>query len=185
MSAYYEFVFLESFIRREVAGSMTPWEMDDDTMIAFPDEAINALDHILEPYNSNESLLSRSLEITLRQLNRQPWAIIVFDREYPLAGYFTSIRPNPQTMPFFPFTKAPHPIPDDFVPRVGGILVMGKDAIPEIAVVGSPLIAEAWNMLKARPADKQWLCLPDPLPESWVEETSRDDNERYLAYRRQ
>lgn len=182
MGRCFEFCFAEVSERREVNGRLTCWHPLDDTWSLFPGEAEEAIDRILEPYGSNSTRFVISFNATVQDLCWRPWALILFDREYPLAGHLVTIRRDRRSILFAPYSEVPQPKPEGFIPAVGYVLVKTPGVLAEAAASGSPMFAEACSLLKSKPDDRHWICLPDPLPPEWVQQTSLNDDDRYAQY---
>ena len=67
-------------------------------------DAEDALDSILEKYDTQSFSYLMGLNISYENMNWWPWAIIVFDKEYRFAGHLVSIRENKSDFNFTAFS---------------------------------------------------------------------------------
>ena len=175
MSQCYEVYMLE-ILTRDVEGTVVSrrasWEPTD--------EAADAVDRILERYGRNSFEYFNACDVSFAR-SGYPWATIIFEQEYRLAGHVVSIRGSSKEMPFSNFSNesAASRLAVNDVPSVSVVFAMNKDAL-EKAAGKSPLLFPAWNALKGKDASRHWICIPDPPPENWVEATSQGDDELFL-----
>jgi hypothetical protein len=148
---------------------------------------------ILIPYGyQNDSDVLPDAEHFLGQIEymcrdeagRNPWAIIFYAAEYPLAGHLLSIRPN-RDLRFSNYSIC-HPHlqePDDAgPPLLSMVFVFSKGALKEAAVTGSPLLKEASDLLADKPECGTWVVIADPLDPSWVQATANESDELSLTH---
>jgi hypothetical protein len=109
-----------------------------------------------------------------------PWAIVLFNEEFRLAGHVLSIRQNKRDFLFTAYSIKPgaKPITEQEVPSVSVILVYEKKAL-ERAATQSKLFSAAWEQLADRSEDQHWICIADSPPVEWMRQTSQDDDELF------
>lgn len=107
-------------------------------------------------------------------LTKFPWAIILYDRIYDLAGHFREIKGDTLDMVYTWYTVE-QANADDPLDRKYSVLFIMNKAILLKHGDKSPLFRDAWNLLKNASDDNHWLCIADPLPEPWVKENEAID----------
>ena len=133
------------------------------------------LDTLLEPFGRNSFELVGNMNVSFRQLNFWPWAVIAFEREYRLAGHICASRHNPQDVLFTGYSvRAGYSVARSGPPPVSMLFFRSKSVVSTLASRG-PLFSACWSVLADKPEDRNWLCVPDPLPESWVAEAEKGD----------
>jgi len=178
----YEFAMAEAWRRTFDDGIPQPYERMDD-MSHFPDDACSALDERLTPYGSTAGQFGLRLDNDIRNHRMTaPWAIIVLDREYRIAGHVLSIRQK-ATLPFAPFTDPPIPIPKEFVPCVGVLFVATKQLLHDLSRSQSELFTRAWKALCDCDSERHWLCCLESLPPEWVSEVEVNDESLFRSLR--
>ena len=83
-------------------------------------------------------------------------------KEYELAWHIREVRETQHEIPFAPYGKFSEPVPEDFVPKVGCIVIYDWEALRR-AKEKSLLFDTAWHMLKDVDKQKQWLCFLSEL----------------------
>jgi len=135
------------------------------------DDAYDALEKILEPYDIHPFIFSCRLNNCLKNFPRFPWALIAFEKEYRLAEHFIKIRSDSKQLLFTAYSiMDKEPTPNDELPPLSFIMVFDKQSLEKIAATKSPLLKSAWELLADKSEEQLWLCTPDPLPEDWVKE---------------
>lgn len=168
MAKCFEMVRIEVSARREIEPEeMSPWEGMDAFLELHPDAA-GELDPILEGFNLNTDQFMYRSNNSFRQMNRFPWAIIAFDKEYPIGGYFCEIRGDPQTLSFTSYSVGSG-WPAGKIPPVSCVVAWDKSAFQTAAKKGPELLGSAWDTLKDRPTHRHWFCIAGPLDDAWVQ----------------
>jgi hypothetical protein len=152
-------------------GTLTYW---------LPDEAIEAVDPILAPYDQEAGWYFDKLNYGR---GPAPWAIVCLDREYEIAGHIAEARTPDAGVAFTPYTYPKPPLPTDFVPKVGALVLASKSGLRSVAD-RSPVFADAWQALETCSEDRRWLAVLDRLDEDWLQEVIPGDRDRWLASRR-
>ncbi len=133
------------------------------------------LDGLLEPFGRNSFELIGNLNVSFRQSNFWPWAIIAFEREYRLAGHVCVSRHNPEDISFTGYSvRAGYSVAKSGPPPVSMLLFRTKSVASALAS-HSPLFSACWSVLADKAQNRNWLCVPDPLPEKWVIEAEQGD----------
>ena len=88
-------IYLLRTVTRSADGTVA--RLDLETVGTKADEL---LDPLLDPYERNTWGVFNSLNITFRELDFWPWAIIALDREYELAGHVCACRRSPEDVKF-------------------------------------------------------------------------------------
>jgi len=173
--------FEVAVLRMATSWEGGPFIPDDRIRYWLPDEAEELLRPILARYS--QSPLFYFDKINFGQ-PPAPWAFVCLDREYPLAGHIATVRPPDAGIFFVPYTRPPpEPLPEDFIPAVGVLVLDSKRGL-ERAAAASPLFSAAWKALLSCPADRCWLVLLAPLPEEWVATAAQGNDEQWLASQR-
>lgn len=179
MSRCYELMLLESLIQECPAGQHPEEPRFNAYHLELTPDAEEALDKIVEPYGTNSTILMMSLSNHITSRETVPWAVICLDQEYSLAGHLCEVRPEPAYLRFAFYDKNVDINSPGFIPKVGVIVAMSKDALSLGAATGSLLLANAWELLKDKSEYRQWLCLPDPPPSEWLAHAEDIDNHLY------
>ncbi len=144
--------------------------------LAAMTEADVILDDLLKPYGRNSFEFIDYLNESFRKANLWPWAIVAFEREYRLGGHVSATRFSRWDVAFSSYSI----LKDYSVKRNGAppmsLLFFRNKNVASMLAPKSPLFSSCWSVLADKPRDKKWLCIPDPLPESWVEKTEKGDN---------
>lgn len=181
-SRVFEFVMATAWSRKVDGGIPRPYERMDD-MSYFPNDARSALDERLTPYGSTAGQFSSRLDNDIRNHRMTaPWAVIVLDREYRVAGHVMQIRQT-ETLPFAPFTDPPQPMPSELVPGVGMIFVGRKQLLQDLSRSQSELFTRAWKALSDCDSGRHWLCCLESLPPEWVGEVEAKDASLFRSLR--
>jgi hypothetical protein len=153
------------------------YRSDGHITYAPPDEAIDALAPVLEPYDADPAWY-------LDQINHgrgpAPWAFVCLDREYDLAAHVDQARDGVGGIFFAQYTRPTYPPPDDFIPRVGTLVLMRKDSL-EAAQGRSPLLDAAWDQLQDCSPDATWLLILDTPDPEWVRTEEARNAQRWHA----
>ena len=175
MAQCFGMLVVEAMIRKAGDdGEMSPFEALG-TSLELPPEAEEAVDAALACFDVSAATFVKRLNDTIKHLSSLPWAVVLLDRQYRLAGHFCSIRGDRRRL-----TASDHTLPSGFtpgrdVPPLSFIIAMDKPALAEAAATGSPLLKSAWGMLSDKPERYHWLCISDPLPADWVAENEPKD----------
>jgi len=169
----------------DAAGVVT--DTSTSTWFVFPDEVRERMAEILVPYGyQNDSDVLPDAEHFLGQIEymcrdeagRNPWAIIFYAAEYPLAGHLLSIRPNRELR--FSNYSICHPHwqerNEGGPPLLSIVFVFSKRALKEAVATGSPLLKEAFGLLTDKPERGAWVVIADPLDSSWVQATAKESD---------
>jgi hypothetical protein len=144
------------------------YKKSNRAMYVLPDEAEDAIELILKPYDNNPILFFDQIDGGRPPL---PWAFVCLDKEYRIAEHVLSTRIKKADVGFIPYFRVPNPIPANFVPGVGTLCVMRKEALGKIADT-SPLWSACWEALADLPTHRKWVAFLEPLPTAWVQEAS-------------
>ena len=143
-------------------------------------EAEEALDDILEKFDTNSFSFTMGLNTSFGNMNWWPWAIILFGEEYRFAGHLVSIRENQSDFNFTAFSiPKQYSIEEHGVPPVSVINIKNKEVLSYLAI-RSPLLKSVWELLKNREDNKRWLIFPDPPKKELLTELSNGDDELFL-----
>lgn len=172
----FEFAICGSMVRTATSTGIGPWSPTGYVSMSIQDLAETAMDEILAPYNSNETIWTTGLAGSFRRVP-PPWAIIVLDREYPIAGHVSDVS----DMMFGPYSRDLDATQPGFVPPVGIILVPNPEILAKVAATASPLFSAAWEGLQRQrqPPQRHWLCLLEPLSSAWVQLQAEDNTRLY------
>ena len=165
-------------IRRVLAalpGEASPW--GPAPYLAVPQEALRTLDVTLRPFGITATEFWKRITVDWRADKNSFWAIVAWDREYPVAGHVAARRGSRHNLAMYSYAwmHARAPV----LPQPLGALQVRRKAILERAATGSSLLEPVWEALKDAPEGRRWLCLPDPPPAAWVEAEAAGDTDRY------
>lgn len=165
--------------RTSVSKNGRPHVPDHTLMYVIPDEAVELLKPIFDPYGKDPNLY-------FEQLNSgrppAPWGIACFDRQYSIAGHVATCRLNISGIYFAPYCESPHPPPQDVYPQVGVVVFENKRAL-EDASDTSPLFQNLWKGFRECPTEQRWMMIVDPLPDDWLAQVMPGDRERWFSTR--
>lgn len=180
MSQCFEMLVAEAFtIKSSQDAEPSPPEPFSVSFVLLP-EAEQALDAVLAAFDMTGATFLMRLGNAVKQLPSLPWAVIMFDRHYRLAGHFCSIRPDRRLL------GGPHELPPGFSPDrdvvpISNIMALDKPALRQASATGSPMLESAWSALCEKSDRRHWLCISDPLPKEWVAENEREDEALYRS----
>jgi hypothetical protein len=159
MPRLFEIVPTITSIRHE-DGSV---EHDGSVMYFIGEDAVEALDAILEPYGEIGGFY-------LDRMNTKspiiPWAYIALRKEYDIAEYICAQRDKLSDSDAFKFTFYDSTVDISaagFVPKVGCFIFFSKDAV-ETAAQKIPFLQTAWSLLREMSTEKHWLLFLDEDP---------------------
>ncbi len=152
---------------------------DEKLTYEIPEDAQELLGPILKKYGQDPSWY-----FDLLNFGRPPapWAIVCLDKEYSIAGHVVTCRQKNSGIAFTQYTKLPSPIPHDFVPQVGVVILLSKSGL-EDASAKSALFQTMWEGLKDCSTDRRWLLVVDSLHEDWLAQVVPGDRKRWLSTR--
>lgn len=131
--------------------------------LCLSDKGMTAFDNYLRSFETDaESVLWRMSVSIMKGEYPPPWAIIAFDRNYPIARHLNDIRGPSSDLRYssFDFLRE-NSIPPDRS-AVSMIVGMTRKAIEELAP-RSPVLQPSWEYIQLKNAAKSWLLLADPL----------------------
>lgn len=181
MGQRYEFTFMPAVITLLDKATRRMEETSTVNVYSFPGELNEKVKEFIGPFAFEEndgdagaeSFLSRLDRVTATQFDAAPWAIILFPREYRLAGHLREVRSNTTDIRLS-FYSALHPNFPGLaeagldVPPLSMLWVFEKEALMLSAASGSPLLKDAWNGLKTASVEKNWVYVADDLDPAWV-----------------
>ena len=169
MASSFEMLFLREEIR-DTNGIRVRLTLDTMT------EADDFLDDLLVPFGRNSFELINDLNKSFRERQFWPWAIIAFTREYRLAGHVSATRQSQQDVMFSGYSVGDgYTVKRDGPPPVSMLFFRSKSVASALASRG-PLFSACWSILADKSQNKNWLCVPDPLPTNWVVEAEKGDD---------
>jgi len=145
----------------------------------LPEEAVNILVANMNPRQLAADEISRKFtRLMIRGGTEKPiWASVCLDKPYRIFGHIAESRPDRLCLAMADFSyELAQPLSDTNRPLAGFIHFMSKD-VAKVMAGKSPLFDAAWNLLKDLDEKKQWLCFCDPLPDDWVTEMEKKDDE--------
>lgn len=148
----------------------------DEFWFLFSEDVDEALDPIVEPYGISADSLIYRYSLGIKRAEQVPWALIALDREYRLAGHLMEVKEGSKELQFNYYSRSKQGTSDAGPVRVSFIIAMNKAILAKLSTK-TPLLTSAWNTLKDKAENKHWLCISDPLPEKWVKEAERIDDE--------
>jgi hypothetical protein len=172
----YEFFVLEETCRDANTGK----KLSSRLCMEIDPQEEGIIDEVLQKHGRNSWEFFHNCDVTFRRDGVWPWAIVLFNEEFRLAGHVLSIRQNKRDFLFTAYSIKPgaKPITEQEVPSVSVILVYEKKAL-ERAATQSKLFSAAWEQLADRSEDQHWICIADSPPAEWMRQTSQDDDELF------
>ena len=148
------------------------------TQVAFETlpEADQFLDNLLEPYQRNSFSLFVDLNDGFRRRGFWPWAIVLMDREYRLAGHVFITRDRLSDVIFSGYSIRSGYLVEKNGPPSMSMLFFRNKAVASALAQKSPLFSVCWSVLQDKSESKHWLCQTGPLPQPWVQETEKGDD---------
>jgi len=149
----------------------------------LPPAGERRLSTVLEPFSLSRPTFLQHLNRTGEFKRRFPWVILIFPREYHLAGHIYSRRTNPEDPLFSSYTiireygSEPMKKPPDcslltyFSPAAGAAL---KET--------SYFFQTCWELIKDKPPDRSWLVFAPPLDEDWVKKNEMIDAQLFYTH---
>ena len=131
----------------------TTSRLDLETMSTETNEF---LDRLLEPYKRNSSEVFLKLNMTFRELNFWPWAIIALQREYELAGHVCACRRGREDVKFTAYSVGAQ----DAQPMPVSMLFFRSKEVMSTLATRSPLFLSCWSALSDKPQDSNWEAVP-------------------------
>jgi hypothetical protein len=150
----------------------------------YSSEAEEAIDALLSQFDTDATDFFIDLDETNRKQQRWPWAIVLYEKEFRLAGHVLSMRQNREDLSFSSYSmnkglSLGQHIEKHAVPPFSFFLLHNKAAIAA-AAEKSPLFQEAWRLLADKDEYSHWICIAPPPPNDWVIKTSVGDDELFL-----
>ncbi len=137
---------------------------DERLMFHVPDDAEDIIDPILKPYGQKASWYFNKLKHGPLPV---PLAFLCLQNDHELAWHIREVRKNENEIAFAQYSKFTEPVTEDFVPKVGCIVIYDWEALRK-AKEKSLLFDTAWHILKDVDKRKSWLCLLPHLPAEWL-----------------
>ncbi|MDI7259043.1 MAG: hypothetical protein QME90_03870 [Thermodesulfobacteriota bacterium] len=176
MEGCYEFFVLQEVVK-DADGKISSSRLFTEI---HPD-AEEIIDDVLRKHGRNSWEFFGNLDVSNRREGIWPWAIVLFDEEFRLAGHVVSIRQNRGDFSFTAFSMKPgrYSVAEQGVPPVSVLLLNNKKAL-EQAASQSKLFSAAWEQLADRSEDQHWICVADSPTEEWVRQTSQNDDQLFM-----
>ena len=137
---------------------------DEKLTYMIPDDAQDVIDPILKPYGQSAMWYFDKLG---HGRPPAPCAVLCLQKDYELAWHIREVRKTEREIAFAPYSKFTEPVPEDFVPKVGCIVIYDWEALNR-AKEKSLLFDTAWHMFKEVDKQKPWLCLLPHLSTEWL-----------------
>lgn len=166
--------------KKSVKDGKTTVNHSTSTLSILDDNGSVIVDKILKKYDTNNVSLFWDLNLSIKNLGFRPWVIILFEKEYKLAGHISSIRNNRRDVLFTSYSLA-----DDYSIQTHGVPLMSIILIKDKSVLSyltdkSELFKPAWEYLKDANEKFYWVFISKPPNESWYNKLKVDDNKLYL-----
>ena len=138
---------------------------------------------VLKPHQLHPVRFLYHITSSIYRENIKPWCIVVFKKEYHLAGHIYSKRRDQKNPLFTSYTllrdwggdieKKP--------PDCSALFYYTKGAAKEMSR-RSPLFQSCWPTMQFLPEGRVWLIFPPSLNEDWVKETEKGDAALFYAH---
>jgi hypothetical protein len=171
----------ELFVLQETVKDETGAVASSRLFSEIDPEAVETIDRYLARFGTDAFSFLGGEDKTNRREGVWPWAIILFQEEYRLAGHVVALRKNRADFSLGAFsTKAGHSVAEAGPPSVGMLFINRKSALEE-AAQRSELFMRAWDLLSDKAEDKHWICIPDPPSDEWMARAEVKDDELYMG----
>lgn len=158
------------------ASQHGPAGLEQSVSLETLPDADAPLDALLAPFKRSSLDLLASINAALEVRGFWPWAIVLFEREFRLAGHVRTTRQAEGDVMFSGYSIRPGYSPRRHgAPPVSILLFRDKPTAAGHADA-SPLFRVCWDALVDLPAERHWLCVADSPPEDWVRETESGDD---------
>jgi len=176
MKKCYEFYILRVDTQYADGKKDPSWEFSS----IDPDTSGEIID-FLQKHNRDSDQFFYNVDAMYKQYGVWPWAIVLFDEEFRLAGHVASIRKDKKDLLFsaYSINTGNYSVAEMGVPSVSHLYVYRKEAIEE-AAIQSELFKAAWERLRDLPEHRHWICIADSPSEGWVKQTSQNDDQLFM-----
>ena len=174
MSAIYPLWMMEEVLRTNGKPDQRK------TFLMHDQELENALDPILEPYQSSAWVLMHGLNLCFQRANFWPWAMVAFPQELPLAGFVAAFRESRDEVVFTPYQIAvDHNPRRDGPPLVGLVSFRTPEALRRL---GEPDIyfRSAYQALEEKMDRGNWLYINDRIDPHELVRAEQESRRLYL-----
>lgn len=178
MAERFQFDVARQYSRSEREGILRPWQKDQFAHLVVERSGLDALTRVLGFFKHTPESFFLLDSLTRSRANLpDPVAIVLFPRDYHLAGHFLQLRgPRGDVKSTF-CSYHPGDPPVDY-PPVSVIYLPDWEIFAELSAK-SPLLAGAWDLVAEADRTYRWLVLADLLPEPWASETEASDKTRF------
>jgi hypothetical protein len=145
----------------------------------FASETHDILDEVLQKHGLSSWVFFKNMDVTLRKEGIWPWAFVLFEEEFQLAGHAVLVRKDRGDFSFTSYSTALLPIGETGVPPLSVILVFNKQSLKK-AAEQSELFNMAWQQLSDCSEDQHWVCIADSPSPEWILQTSKGDKELFI-----
>ncbi|MBA3655963.1 MAG: hypothetical protein H0W69_01265 [Gemmatimonadaceae bacterium] len=143
---------------------------------------MEALDRALEPFSQTAEGFLFLDSLTRSRANLpDPAAIVVFPRDYQLAGHFLQLRGDRVDVKCSFCSYRPGDLPRAY-PPVSIIYIPDWEIFADLASK-SPLLAGAWDSVAGADKRQSWIILADPLSEPWASNAETTDDALFRTFR--
>ena len=175
MNKCYEFFLLQESVR-ESDGTISSSRLS----IEVHPGAVDEIDAVLQKHGRNSWEFFGKLDISFRQIDMWPWAIVLFDDEFKLGGHLVSIRQSKDDFTFSAYSlDSSYSAATDGPPPVSALFINRKDVLEELSAK-TELVKLAWDQLSDRPEHQHWVCISESPEKEWVEKVSQSDDQLFL-----
>lgn len=129
------------------------------------------VDSILQPYHRTAKDLFASIDEELGTRAAGFWALVLFERELPLAAHFARERKSKDLMKGVPFVLKQGPEDKYYSPCLGGVLLLDK-LVAQVDNEFDPLMYCIWEAVRNLPSHHRWCVIADSPSETWIEDHS-------------
>ncbi len=138
-------------------------ESDEFGSFWLSDDGMAAFDIHLQMFGIEaETVLWRTSQSVLNGDYPPPWAIIAFDRDYPVGCHLQNARGANQAIKYASFNSLRDKPTQADRNTLSAIVVMTKDALGDVAA-RSPFLQPYWEILRFKNEMRRWLLLAEPL----------------------
>ncbi|NCB41170.1 MAG: hypothetical protein EOM59_00900 [Clostridia bacterium] len=145
----------------------------------------DVLDEFLKPWRFNTWRLSANINEFPNTNEAWPWAVVLFNGEFNLAGHISSIRTSIE-FTSFNYYSMPQPYSLEIYgpPKVSAVYIRSKKELSKLASK-SPLFVPAWEHLAGLSVENGMgrVYISDSPDTEWIKSNEREDEKLFWAIR--
>ena len=171
----------EFFILQESVSEANSTISSSRLFIEIHPDAEDVIESLLSRFERNTFEFFGNVDVSCRREGVWPWAIVLFEREFRLAGHVVSLRQQRSDFFCSAYSLKPgeYSLAEHGVPPVSILFINKKQALKD-AARESELFKKAWNQLASKSEHQHWICISESPSNEWVNITSVNDDQLFL-----